>query len=381
MKILIANPPAYIEDHDRHFVQAGSRWSFSMYVLKESHDKYHYLPYPFFLGYSSALLKRDLDANVKAIDACALDFDEKKFLAYAKGYDPDVLVTEIPTISFPLMMKVLREVKNLVDCRIIVAGNHVTALTQKVMGKYAFIDYCLVGEYEIVLKELLSKLTLDKSSPEETKKINGIAFRHDDKVIVNKNRNILEDLDSLSFPDMDDLPVKYYHDFEIAGKPSVNMLSSRGCPFSCSFCLQRHVMYASPTCRKRNPTKIVDEMEFRKEKYGAKQIYFDDDTMTVDKRHLRSMSQEIIRRRVDILWGCMGDVTLDYETLSLMSKAGCVGVKFGVESINPNALKSINKNFIKAEKVRRFVKWCKELRIWTHATYIIGLPGIIKKGD
>ncbi|MFH1328817.1 MAG: radical SAM protein [Candidatus Bathyarchaeota archaeon] len=376
-KVLIANPPAYIRNYDRHFVQAGSRWSFSMNIPKSADCKDHYLPYPFFIGYASALLKRDSEVEVKTVDGCALDFDEKDFQSYVRSYSPDVLVVEVPTISFPLVMDVLEEVEKSVGY-IVVAGSHVSALPKEVMTQYPFIDYCLIGEYELTLKELIGLLATGKTENEYLKTVEGLVFRRGDEIVVSERRKLLSDLDYLPFPDRDDLPIEHYHDFEIAGKPCAQIFTTRGCPSGCIFCLFRQVVYASPRYRKRSPSKVIDEMTIVKEKYGAKQVYFDDDTMAADSRHMRALCQEILDRRLDIPWTCMGDITLNYETLSLMVKAGCVGVKFGVESMNMKTLQDIKKSFINLEKVEQFTRWCKKLRMWTHSTYAIGLPGETK---
>lgn len=373
MKVLVATPPAYIGNHDRHFL-TSVRWSHSLQIPKKSGCKDHYFAYPFFIGYSSALLKRDTDVQIKAVDACALDFDEKEFTNYVEKYSPDLLVVEVPTVSFPLVMDLLGEIRGCVG-KIAVGGGHITALTSEVMRSYRFIDYALIGEYEITLKELVEHESMDKVDREDLKLIKGIAFRDDKNVVVNKRRELLKDLDFLPFPDRDDLRVENYRDFEISGRPCIQVLSSRGCPFSCAFCLRRQVIYSSPLYRKRDPAKVVDEMELCKEKHGAKQIYFDDDTMTVDRRYLREICEEILVRGFDIPWASMGDITLDRETLELMRKAGCVGLKFGVETTDIETLEKSGKGFVKTEKVKQFREWCRELDIWTHATYMVGLPG------
>ena len=340
----------------------------------------HYLPYPFFLAYATSLLKRDLDVEVYAIDACALEFNEKEFVEYVGRIKPDILVTEIPTISFPLMIKVLREVKETLGCMIAVSGAHITALTFETMSKSPHIDFALLGEYEITLRDLVRILSIDGFNYKALRRVRGLAFRKDNSIIINPRREVLHNLDSLPFPDRDYFKVVMYHDFEIAGRPCVQMLSSRGCPFSCTFCVQRHVFYASPLYRKRNPKRVVDEMEICKEKYNAKQIYFDDETATVDKYHIREICKEILSRKLNIPWGCMGDVTLDKGTLKLMAKSGCVGIKFGVETINLKSLKSVQKYFVNVNRVQKFVRWCKELNMWTHATYVIGLPNDTYEG-
>jgi hypothetical protein len=167
MNILLANPPAYLFDDKRHFIQAGSRWSFTIPIPKTSLCNTHYLPYPFFLGYSSALLKKEFpEHKIKTIDACALDMNEKEFINYVKRFSPDILVVEIPTISFSLMMKVLETIKHEVDCSIILSGPHVTALYSDVLKEYNFIDYCLISGYEFTLLNLIKSIIAEFQSKE-----------------------------------------------------------------------------------------------------------------------------------------------------------------------------------------------------------------------
>jgi len=337
--------------------------------IPKNHSKNHYLPYPFFIGYSSALLKRETDHEIKAIDACAKDFDEYSFIGYVDKYNPDLLFLEVPTVSFPLVMNVLREIKiSNPSLKIALAGDYVTALTEEIMTNYLFIDYCLIGEYEISLKALLDALERES----DLKKIRGIAFREGDRVVINERRELLRDLDFLPFPDREDLHIEDYHDFEICGEPCIQMRTARGCPFHCAFCVPRQVSYACPSYRKRKSEKIVDEMETCQAKFHAKQVYFDDETMI--RNHVRQICEEIIRRKIDIPWACMGDVNLDFDTLQLMRKAGCVGVKFGVETIDLETLSHIGKEFVMVEKIKQFRKQCKKLGLWTHATYMVGLP-------
>ena len=154
------------------------------------------------------------------------------------------------------------------------------------------------------------------------------------------------------------------------------MLTSLGCPYKCDFCMPVRVMFQdAPFYRRRTPETLVTEMIDVRERYGAKSIYFDDDTFAVDRARLRNFCVELKRRDVRMPWAAMGDITLDWETMRSLADAGCVGLKFGVETSNPETVKAIHKNFMNIEKVKTFVQWCKKLNIWSHATFIIGLPG------
>lgn len=378
MKILVSNVPAYIYDHERHFIGAGDqRWSHSYRIPKGSRENHH-IAYPFNIGYSSALLKRDTDFEIRSYDPCAIDQDEKEFSDFISSYDPDLLLVELPTVCFPLMMKVLKDLKESIDCCLAISGAHITALTKQVMRQYPFIDFALIGEYELTLKELAEMIDRD-GEDERLKGIKGLAFRTKDRIFVNERRDLLMDLDYLPFPDREDMPPHYYRDAVVAGEPCVQMLSSKGCPVGCSFCVPINVIFASKMYRTRSATRIVDEMVLCKEKYGAKQIYFDDDTMVINRKHIHSICDELISRRIDIPWTCMGDITVDFDTLDKMQKAECVGIKFGVESISQEGLKRIHKGTVTKDRVRNFVKMCKKLGLWTHASYVIGIPTDTRK--
>ena len=102
-KILVCNPPAYLYDPKRHFIQAGSRWSFSMDAEKGNHKWPHYQPYPFSLGYATSILKNE-GYEVDAFDGSALDLDEVEFMERVGKSNPDIMIIEVPTVSFPLVM-------------------------------------------------------------------------------------------------------------------------------------------------------------------------------------------------------------------------------------------------------------------------------------
>ncbi|MGQ9514752.1 MAG: hypothetical protein ACUVTL_06860, partial [Thermoproteota archaeon] len=109
-------------------------------------------------------------------------------------------------------------------------------------------------------------------------------------------------------------------------------------------------------------------MKLVKEKYGARQVYFDDESMTINKKHIQSICEIILKEKIDLPWACMGDVTLREDQLALMAKSGCIGLKFGVETFNSSTLNEIGKSFVEFDKVRKLVETCKKIGIWTHAT-------------
>lgn len=371
-KVIIANMPGVHVEKDgklRHFAKAGSRWPMTVGMSKSV----DYYPFPFWLSYTSALLKRDIPINVKGIDGVVLDMTGEEFFSEIKHERPDFFITELVAISLEEDLELLKRIKEDLGCIVIAAGNHATADFHNLLKQHPYLDYILIGEYEVTAKELLNALIEQES--QGISSILGIAYKDTSGTIVStKPRDLLSDLDSLPFPDREDFPATIYPDFTFYA-PCINIISSRGCPAGCVYCTERHVLYKSPQYRMRKPEKVVDEMEYCAKQYGAKQFYFDDQSFVINKKHVIGICKELLRRKFSLPWTCMGDAMfVEYETLKFMSEAGCIGMKFGIESASPEILKAINKplDLIKAKKV---VKWCKELRIRTHATFCLGLPG------
>jgi len=370
LKVLVVNMPGIkIEEngHIRHFVKAGSRWPMTIGYSKSV----AYYPYPFWLGYTSSILKRDTPAAVKGIDGVVMDMTPEEFLSIIEREHPNLLLAELATLTIYDDLKLLNQVKLSTGAKIVVCGSFVTALHQEVMVNHPYVDYALIGEYELTARDLVNCLVEDKG----LSNVSGLVYRKDGGVKVNVRGPLISDLDTLPYPDRDDFPAARYSDFAVTNFPCIQMISSRGCPFGCIFCLERHVIYASSAYRMRNPKNVVDEMELCISRYGAKQIYFDDQSFTVNKKYAMALCNEIIQRKLNIPWTCMADaIVADFEILEKMSKAGCVGIKFGVESADPNILKTIGKP-LKLERIKRIVEWCRKLGIRTHATFCIGLPG------
>ncbi|MFQ5710332.1 MAG: B12-binding domain-containing radical SAM protein [Candidatus Geothermarchaeales archaeon] len=319
------------------------------------------------MGYASSLLKRDTDVRVKALDAQAMDYTGRDLLSEIERFKPDLVVVEVPTVSFSLTMDLLREAKERVGCKIVVGGLHASGLPRETMENYPFLDYLLTGEYELALPDLLRA----EGEGDDLRKVQGLLFRSGGKMHYTFPPSFNVDFDSLPYPDRDELPVECYHDMEVAGKPTVQMLTSRGCPHQCAFCCTT-ILWPKGAYWQRKAPNVVDEMEYVKETYGAKQVYFDDDIVSM--KMLRDLAKEILSRGLDLPWIFMGSIYIDEDTLELVSKAGAIGLKFGVESINPVVLDSVNKKWIEQERVRKFVGLCKKYELWTLGTFIVGLP-------
>lgn len=375
MKVLLANPPCKEKialGYEKYFVRAGSRWAHS--GIKRIGEAPHYVPFPFFLAYAAALLL-DNDFPVRVIDAVALDMSEDAFVQKVLDTDPDAVLLETATPTIEHDLDLVRRLKRHIHPTVILSGPHATTFAGSLLREVPEIDYVALGEYEISVLRLL--LSLRQGKPLEN--MPGIAYRHEGNIVEGERAPLIDPLDELPFPARDLFPLdsspdmNVYWDSFCQHRPAIQMHSSRGCPYHCYFCLWNEVMYQKGKYRTFSPARVVDEMEEVVSRYGAREIYFDDDDLTINRKHVLGICREIKKRGLTVKWSCMGDaINLDEAELKEMAASGCVGMKFGVESGSPEVLQRLGKP-VKLKRVKQVARWCGKYGIKTHATFSIGL--------
>ena len=181
----------------------------------------------------------------------------------------------------------------------------------------------------------------------------------------------VEDLDSLPFPARELMNNKLYPRPD-TGKSMATISVSRGCPFSCFYCLTPVV--SGKKVRKRSCKNIVDELQECVEKHGITDFFFKADTFTVDREWVIEVCREIIKRNLQISWGTSARVKpLDEVMLKMMKQAGCWLMALGIESANDETLKRIKKGATAQDAVNG-VKMIKAIGIKIYAYYMIGFP-------
>ena len=233
---------------------------------------------------------------------------------------------------------------------------------------YQEIDYAILGEAIYSLPNLLS--ALEKRG--DISGIEGIAFKKDGKVIMNPPSSKMKiDLDLLPHPARHLLPNDRYYSFVSQRKNFTVMLSSFGCPFSCTYC-------AIPKFKPftMRPAKmVVDEMEECYQKYGVREIDFFDGVMLLDKKRAMEISKEIKKRGMDLYWSCRSRIDLvDEELLEEIASSGCKRIFYGIESANPKILKAMNK-YIPTEKIKEVIRLTKKYGIRPLGFFMVGCPG------
>ena len=369
MKITVLNLPGYSADGSAFFIKAGSRWSFEYTPTPRPTDRLLYCPYPFMLSYTAQLLRAH-GHEVLLFDGVAEKLTPDEALRRLVDFAPQLIITELVTVSYVEDIAFLNIVKlSLGECTIAVGGPHATALWKETLASGP-VDMVFCGEYELTACDVAARISCDA--------IAGLAWSSTEILASGPRQNPrreLVDLADLPSADRESLRNELYRDFCFQ-EPFAIMMATRGCPMRCDFCIERHVLYGSGEYRTRPVAQILDEMVMLGKKYGVRQVYFDDMTFTVKPLFVNEFCLGMIKRKIKMKWSCMGDLFsgIRIETLRLMRKAGCVGMKFGLETVDEALIRSLGKN-LKIKEIQKKVGWLGDLGIFSHGTIMFGLPG------
>jgi anaerobic magnesium-protoporphyrin IX monomethyl ester cyclase len=315
--------------------------------------------HPINLLYLAAYIRK-FGHDVKVIDYEVEDFEIGKI----KEYKPDIVGITAMTPTIKKAAKIAREIKRKMKITVLVGGNHVTALPKQTLREFPSFDIGIVGEGEITLKEICENKKL--------KNILGIVYRKGKKIILNKRRPPIKNLDDLPFPARDLIDMKKYRGASTPGlsREFLNITElyiNRGCNWGlCTFCAS---MLTHRKYRERPIDNVIAEMKECIEKYGINHFTIDDDTLTTSKKRTLDFCSKV--RKLNITWDCDSRVTVDKDMLRAMNKSGCKKIAFGVESGSQKVLQMIRKG-ITVNQIKNAFKWCKEVGIETSAFFMIG---------
>ncbi|MBF0540561.1 MAG: radical SAM protein [Nitrospirae bacterium] len=324
---------------------------------------------PLGLAYLITYLKNN-NINATLLDAQAFNMSNNQIKEYFENNTYDIVGVTATTWQLHSSIKCCELAKMSSSHPIIVMGGvHPTFYFKETLA-FKDVDIIVRGEGEVTLLDLINTI----SNKQPLHEVKGIAFKDNNEVIVTPDRQPIEDLDSIPIPDRNMFKKDYYKCYTtvVRQKPCYSIVSSRGCHFKCNFCSTPDFWKKQ---RLRSPKNIVDEMEMLVNDFGAKEIMFMIDTFNATIEHAKETCQEIIDRRLKVLWRTNARVyPIDEELVRLMKRAGCWMVYYGVENGNPEMMKKIGKA-ITPEKVIKAFNLTEKAGIRTLAYFIIGLPG------
>jgi radical SAM superfamily enzyme YgiQ (UPF0313 family) len=277
-------------------------------------------------------------------------------------------LTGITSFSLNLSMasKILRKVKRLSPDTVTVwGGPHVSFDDREVLHQHPWVDVVVRGEGEETLAEVVERLRQGKG----IEGVLGITWRgKDGNPQTNPPRPFREDLDQLPRPAWHLLKLSQYRAFG----DGASLMTSRGCPHRCVFCVGRKMIGARGRFRK--PEAVVDEMEALA-RLGFRRVRIEDDLFTFRRERALAICKEMDGRGLTVRWRAYSRVdTIDAELLRWMKRTGCERLLYGAESGSPEVLKKIRKG-ITPEQTRRAVEMTREAGIGVLASFVLGLPG------
>lgn len=337
MKILLVNPPMASYYH-----RLGLKYP------------------PLGIGYIAGILQKEgytvkvIDLNIETIKISSIPYQ-----------DFDVVGISTDTTRYPLAINIAKHAKAK-GCKVVIGGPHTTFLDRETL-ETGFIDYVVRGEGEYIFLDLIRALKGEK----EIRDVKGISYIRDGEFIRNPNAELIKDLDSLPFPARNLLPMDRYT-AKLDGTYATSLVTSRGCPFNCSFCSAS--AFSGVEWRSRSVKNIVEELEILYKKYGFKAIAFFDDNFTLNPKRVTELCEEILKLGWKFKWWAFSRVEgilNNPKMVELMAKAGNYMVFIGFESANQDVLDSFKKKIV-VEKAKEAINILHKNKIKVMGSFILG---------
>ena len=305
-------------------------------------------------GYRVSIFDMNIDG--KNIETLLRELKDKK---------PEIVGISCTTCLFERTVEIGKVVKKCFpDILLVVGGTHPSAIGEKMLKLCPFFDVLVYGEGEYTMLEIAKRY----ESKRGFDGVKGSMYRKGDKIISNKPRQLIENLDTLPLPAWHLVEMKKYDRFHI--------VTSRGCPHNCFFCYKATF---ERKWRTHSIEKILEMITGLVERYKVRRIWLADDDFAVDKRRVERIMDNIIKGNVDVEFDYVpmradNVINLGLPLLKKMKKAGVKHIYVGVESVDPKILKFVRKD-ITIPQVEKAIKLIKASGIELTLSFMIGLPG------
>lgn len=355
------------------------------YILHHPHD----VTLPFTIGYAATALQQQNYA-VAVIDVWANGASLEKTTADILAFAPDIIFYDASTGVVPTMQHLQEKIKEHIHCVSAVFGTVSTyfpeILFKPTTGKeientelnsQKHFDLGLMGECEQTILELVNGLNHGRRLVD----IPGLYFcdKQSGDMVKTPTRSYMKDLDKLPIINYSLFDLKQYrkYSFPIPVLNSVrwgHILSTRGCPYSCSFCSHDHRQSYGRLIRRHSPARIADEFEVLVKQHQVNAISIEDDIFTVNRNYVFEVCDAIEKRDLKVSWVIQtrADV-LDRTLIKRMKSAGCVGVSLGIESANDRVLKALKKE-VTAQQIEETIQLLGEEKLMMRLMFMMGNP-------
>lgn len=256
-------------------------------------------------------------------------------------------------------------------------GAHVTVLPELVLGN-DHCDYILQGEAEESLVSFLKA----KNNHSPLNFVDGLGWKNTDgSLVINPKTQWISDLDTLPFPDYDAMGLTKYYGLTASHgirheKEYSAVITSRGCPARCTFCSANKVW--GWKYRSRSVENVLTEMRLLKEQYGVREIMFEDDNVTANRKFAAELFSRMIEEKFNFTWDTPNGVgiwTINEGIIDLMRASGCIRLNFPIESGEQRVLKEVIKKPLDLNHVKKLIRHCQKTGLDYGIFLVMGMPG------
>jgi len=348
-------------------------------LLKPINNTYFVVQPPLGLGYLADVILRE-GHEVDIIDAGREGLSWDGFVSMVGREKYDLIGIQMFSYEIPYVKRHIDIIKRYAPGSVVIIGGpHISGDPEGTAAYLDKMDFGFVGEAEIGLEHFLRLRRQNYSDPARLGEIPNLVWRRDGQTVVNP-RAPVQNPDEIAFPAWDLMSPRSYpaatHGIFFRHIPVAPIITSRGCPFSCTFCAARAL--TGREIRYRSVENVVEEIILLHDRYGVKEFHIEDDNFTWKREYVTSFCREIIDRGLNLAFALPNGIrldSLDREVLALMERAGFYSLAVGIESGSDRVLELMKKTLTR-EVIREkleLIKECTDMRI--SGFFLIGYPG------
>jgi len=306
---------------------------------------------------------------VEILDANALKIGWKELEAAVAQTNADVIGITVHTPYVPDVSRAVRVAREAApQATIVLGGPHVTFTPAETLQTLPQADIVVRGEGDQIIVDLARAL----EAGDDLERVPGLNFRRDGQIVETPSAPPL-DVTTLPMPAFHLLPMDRYY-WPVMGGPFATLITSRGCPFECTFCSEWSFWRAG--WRPYDPEMVVEQLDVVVNRYGRRNVWFGDDCFNVDRDHMAAICEGILERGIDVHWYYQGraDLLVKYkDLLPLMRRAGNRMTQIGIEASSDEQRDELNKR-LRTETVKEAVQLLRQYDIVCQGMMIVGAP-------
>lgn len=322
------------------------------------------------LGYLSANLGGIKDVSLRVIDLNNNPNDADRRLAELQEIKADVIGISLKSHTLRPAITLLEKFK-LPGTLAVAGGPEATLEKGELLNGRGILDYCFVGECERSFPSFVKCLLEGR----DVRGVPGLGYRDKAGTAVCNEPDVIWNLDELPFPDF-----SFFDSLDYI-REKYPLVTSRGCPYKCSYCAVGKV--SGMRWRFRSPVHVVEELSRARKDYNIRGFEIVDDNFTLDMSRAKEICRLLINKGLSLKWVCINGIRADRsddELFKLMRRAGCQEIWFGIESLNSDVFQRVNKGE-KIETILQAVALARKNDIAASGFFIVGLPGSTFKTD